>query len=201
MGDRPSNFNGLTTPGTLVQLEKFDMVINCKTWTLLRSAIKDKDLISPDLVKSHCWKLVVIDDNNVSDDVVRCLSEALMKLGISDYYSMPINDLSLEVTKAHIRKYNSDDVSWSSFFNFDENGKADYLESCIFFSDPIKFLLLRTGDVRHMIYAGPSDFLQVATGIDMEKMEAVAVGSYWPDERIEKLYKPLKLLSLPSGIT
>lgn len=165
MGDRPSNFNGLTTPGTLVQLEKFDMVINCKTWTLLRSAIKDKDLISPDLVKSHCWKLVVIDDNNVSDDVVRCLSEALMKLGISEYYSVPINDLSLEVTKAHIRKYNSDDVSWSSFFNFDENGKADYLESCIFFSDPIKFLLLRTGDVRHMIYAGPSDFCRSPRGL------------------------------------
>ncbi len=74
MGDRPSNFNGLTTPGTLVQLEKFDMVINCKTWTLLRSVIKDKDLISPDLAKSHCWKVVVIDDNNVSVDVVRCLS-------------------------------------------------------------------------------------------------------------------------------
>ncbi|WP_297841425.1 hypothetical protein [uncultured Roseibium sp.] len=92
-----------------------------------------------------------------------------MKLGIFDYYSVPINDLSLEVTKAHIRKYNSDDVSWSSFFNFDENGKADYLESCIFFSDSIKFLLLRTGDVLHMIYAGPRDFLQVATGIDMEK--------------------------------
>jgi len=176
------------------------MAINNKLKKKLKEFIYDGDLLAIEAISYNDWKVVIIDDKYISENAVNNLSRSILSMGIHAYYSLPIRDLYTENENSNLKQYSSVEPNWADFYDIDENGRVDELEDCIFFSAPLKFLLLRTGDVRHTIYAGPKDFLQSATGISFSNQSAICIGSNWFDDRIENLYQPQKVKAIPSRI-
>jgi hypothetical protein len=167
------------------------MKIDPGTWKLLAQAVIQPDLLSPAFIDNHSWQIMIIDDNFVSDETVVALNRVLGNTGVEAYFSLPTSDLCAGIDAARIMRHSISDTKWSEFFRLSKIGYAAYLEDCIFFAQPLTFILLRTGEVRHTIYAGQVRFLESIFALSLKDTHAVACGTYWPDDRIETLYHPV----------
>ena len=152
------------------------MEIDPNTWSELRNSVLFENLVSQKTIEDHYWKAVIFDDNAFDFDL---LEDALRRLDIAKYYCVPTSDLYLPPAEARVLKIAVSSKGWRQFFEFDASGFSANLEDCIFFSSPLKFLILRTGSVEHTIYAGTTDFLSIATGINLNGERVIAVGENW----------------------
>lgn len=166
------------------------MEIDPNTWGKLRNSILAENLVSLRLIDENCWKAVVFDDNAFDFDH---LERALRMSDVAEYYCVPVNDLELPLAEARILKMTVGARGWRQFFEFDANGFSANLEDCIFFSSPLKFVILRTGFVEHTIYVGTSDFLALATRFELEDERVVAVGKNWARGSVLNYYNPKRL--------
>lgn len=162
------------------------MAIRTETWTKLSESLCHVDFVSLECLIQNKWKAVIFDDNNFD---FGALEGALETLGITKYYVVPIDDISLPPTSRRILEIKTGSRGWQPFFQFDADGFSMCLEDCVLFSSPIKFIVVRTGHVRHTIYAGPEHFVQRATGIWSLESPVSLLGDHWPDGRVIEYYR------------
>lgn len=174
------------------------MSISTETQTILREAVWDDDLISPSVIAQYQWSVIIMDDGNFNDPESSRFCHYLASNGCTEFFSIQAKKLNRPLKKPDLKKYSTYRPDWDQFYNIEDDIWPDYLEDCIFFSDPISFLLLKTGECRHLIYAGSKDFLEFVTGIELHNWDAVSVGNYWPDNRVEKTYRPYNMRQLPN---
>ena len=166
------------------------MEIDPNTWSELRSSVLSENLVSQKTMEDRCWKAVVFDDNEFDFGL---LENALRRSDVAEYYCVPVSDLNSPPTEARILKIAVGSKGWRQFFEFDASGFSANLEDCIFFSSPLKFLVLRTGFVEHTIYVGTNDFLSLATRIELGGERVVAVGENWTRGSVLDYYNPKRL--------
>jgi len=171
-----------------------NLALTKNTGEELKRAVKDGDLLSRDYLLERDWSVLVIDDNGFIDEEIKLLDDASRRFGIDYYYSILTENLEKNKDRQHFpfRKYsaNTDLDAWKQFYAYEHSDGYDYLDDCVFFSDPIEFMILRSGEM-HTIYAGPPDFVSKASGYELDDSRAIFIGNYWPDTRVHEEYKAL----------
>ncbi len=166
------------------------MEIDQSTWNELRCSVIKDNLLSLNFLDRYFWKAVIFDDNALDFSM---LEQALLKLDVAEYYCVPVVDLKMSSVEARILKIVVGSKDWQKFMEFDENDFSANLEDCVFFSSPLKFLVLRTGFVEHTIYAGTDEFLLPATSVDLGEERVIAIGEHWPKSSVFDYYDPMHL--------
>lgn len=168
---------------------------------LLRSFLQGKDLLDFEKIKERGWKLVCIDDNVIFDEGASRLAKAACDGGASELMALSIpqllsgnavSALVMPATQRGIEAFQNADNYERYVLSFD---------ACLLFSLPLGFILLRTGDSQHTIYAGPARFLTFATGVKVGKADAYALGDLTRDSpHLLAAYRPVQVdFRLPEG--
>ncbi len=167
--------------------------IDNETWLALSQVLQGSDLLSVEFAKLNCWKVAILDDNNLEDPDVDRLEQAISALGHTRYFSLPTSDLGQPFEERRVISYRAGKNDWSEFFDFGPGDFLPYIEDTVFFSSPIDFLVLRTGHTRHTIFAGPKEFVELCVGESLNDRFAISFGDNWPDNRVETIYSPERL--------
>lgn len=126
----------------------------------LRSILETKHSLSISQILKRHWIIGVSDDTNLFNIEAKCLAFAMKFCGHQYFYiadtSAVLEDDSVsafrfEATQAGIESFQGDRFIPENLF------------TCLYFSRPLDFVVLRTGSVDYILYAGSAQFVSIAT--------------------------------------
>lgn len=135
----------------------------------LRSLLRDEIWLDEKAIKIRNWNIAFSDDNGIYDDDAAALGKAMQYMGCKQFCAMPV---CWATTDGIVNKFDYPIENKAFLFDASEDGIEEFqkarwydinLGACIFFDEKLSFLVLRTGDVVHTLYAGTQEFIDIAT--------------------------------------
>lgn len=149
-------------------------------------------LISRQFINQYNWGTIFLDDG---DFELEPFEDALTQIELDKYYIVTTSELSKPLEKRTVFCFDVGAESVAPFYTVYDDGYAPFLEDSLFFSLPLKFLILRPGHTDYGVFTGPLNFLETMTGIKVPNKQPVAVGSHYSYKKPLEYYKIEKILS------
>ena len=131
-----------------------------------------------DEVRKAGLEIVVLDDGHHVDMRIARLNECIQSLGLVEYYSIDTRALLSAEPKVKLKRYSVEDDEWLGYQDYDDDGFSIETTASLFFSNPVRFLILREGGSEPAWICGPEDFLRRFLGLDMSVKLPAALGNF-----------------------
>lgn len=135
----------------------------------LRSLLRDEIWLNEGAIQARKWYIAFSDDNGIYDEDAAALGKAMQHMGCKQFCAMPV---CWATHDGIVNEFGYPIENKAFLFDASEEGVEEFqkerwyninLSGCIFFDEELSFLVLRTGDVMHTLYAGTQEFIDIAT--------------------------------------
>lgn len=131
-----------------------------------------------DEVNKAGLEVVVLDDGQHVSLRIPALNKSIQGLGVSEYYAIDTRALFSTEPRVKARRYSVENDEWYGFEHYDDDGFSLRTTTTLFFSNPVRFLILREGGSDPVWICGPGDFLRSFLEIDRSVTFPAALGNF-----------------------